>query len=439
METLQTSPDWKVLLEPFQSLFTKPGYRLFCAFVMAFAHLDGRLQVTQVVLTSGLNRHFTCFHKFLSRAKWDEKAVRQKIFDLCLSRCIQNGRLYSALDDTVCKKFGRKFESLGIHHDPMNHDHPRQLSRGHCFVCLALIGQPVLNRCVALFVGCALYVQKSVREAQQKAAEGTKKSIPAFATKLELAARLMTELTLPPDVVFIVVADGAYARKVFVKEVTASGRHVLSRLRSDTVFYDLPPARKKGPDGNYPRGRSRSYGKKHKASEWAAKLGTWHTVTLTLYGKEVTLKLKTRVVIQRTFGVRLRLVAVVWDDRPPVFLFCTDTTLTKEEVVCAYCSRFCIETGFRDSKETFGLETYQVRKEQSIVRWVHLCLWSQTLLRLRYWGQKPYLNYGVWRKPLDYLTLPQQKRLSQQQCRISAGLSAALSTTGNSVAEVVSA
>lgn len=439
METLQASPEWKVLLEPFQSLFTRPSYRLFCAFVIAFAHLDRRLCVTQVVLASGLTRHFTCFHKFLSRATWSEKAVRQKLFDLCLSHCVENARLFAEVDDTVCKKHGRKFESLGLHHDPMNREHPRQLSRGHCFVCLALIGAPILNHCVALFIGCALYVQKSVRLAQQQAAEATNKSVLAFATKLELAAQLMLELPVPPGVLFIAVADGAYARKAFVTAVTASGRHVLSRLRSDTVFYDLPPVRKRGANGKYPRGRGRKYGKKHKASEWAATLGTWHTITVTLYGKEETLRLKTRVVIQRALGVRIRLVAVAWGDRPLVFLFCTDTTLSKEEIVRAYCARFSIETGFRDSKETFGLETYQVRKEQSIIRLVHLCLWAQTLLRLRYWNQKPQPIYGPWRKMLGYLTLSQQKRLSQQECRISAGLLADVSTAGNSALEALAA
>jgi hypothetical protein len=437
METLQASPEWKVLLDPFQSLFTKPGYRLFCAFVVAFAHVDRRLWVTQVVLSSGLDRHSTCFHKFLSRAVWGEKAVCKKMFALCLPYCLVNGRLFSEIDDTVCKKSGRKFESLGLHHDPMNHDHPRQLSRGHCFVCLALIGQPVLNHFVGLFIGCALYVQKSVRLAQQQAAEGTKKSSPAFCTKLELAARLMAELEPPPGVVFIAVADGAYARKTFVQGVNRAGHHVLARLRSDTVFYDLPPKPKRGPDGKYPRGRRRKYGRKHKASVWAAALGTWHTVILTLYGKEETLHVKTRVVLQRALGARIRVVAVAWGERPLVFLFCTDPTLTKEALVSAYCARFSIETGFRDAKESFGLETYQVRKEASIVRLVHLCFWAQTLLRLRYWNQKPQPIYGRWRKRLDYLTLSQQKRLSQQECRISAGLSANVPTAENPARETL--
>lgn len=34
------------------------------------------------------------------------------------------------------------------------------------------------------------------------------------------------------------------------------------------------------------------------------------------------------------------------EGHPLVFLFCTDTTLTAAEIVCAYCARFAIETGF---------------------------------------------------------------------------------------------
>jgi hypothetical protein len=87
-----------------------------------------------------------------------------------------------------------------------------------------------------------------------------------------------------------------------------------------------------------------------------------------------------------------------------------------------------IETGFRDSKQSFGLTTYQVRSERSIERLVHLCLWAQTLLRLRCWQAKPQPIYGDWRKALGYLTLAQQKRLSREQGYVSAGSHAGVGT-----------
>lgn len=145
----------------------------------------------------------------------------------------------------------------------------------------------------------------------------------------------------------------------------------------------------------------------------------------------MTLQLKTRVVLQRTPGVKIRLVAVQLDNHDLVFLFCTDITTSAEAMVTAYCARFAIETGFRDAKQSFGFSTYQVRREPRFVRLVHLCLWAQTLLRLYCWHQKPAPIYGAWRKSLSYLTLSPQKRMSASHCRVSEGSLETLRTAEN--------
>jgi hypothetical protein len=429
MNTLQPSPDWEVLLQPFQSLFTKPGFRYFRAFVVAFAHLDGRLWVTQVILSQMLARHFTNFYRFLESKAWSPTEVARQVWKQCQPYARQeDNRLFAAIDDTVAQKSGKHFDSLGVHHDPMNKQHPKGLSRGHCFVCLAALTQQGVGHWVALLVSCALYVQKKA------CLKGR-----TFATKLTLAADLIQALPIPAQVLVIAVADGAYARKNVVRPVVAAGRHVLSRLRSDTPFCDLPPARKKQQNGTFAPGRPPTYGKKYKAALWAATMGTWRTVTLCLYGHPVRLRLKTRVVLQRTLGVKIRLVAVQWDDRPVVFLFCTDITMTADAIVVAYCARFAIETGFRDAKQSFGFSMYQVRRETRFVRLVHLCLWAQTLLRLSCWHQQPAAIYGAWRKPLSYLTLSQQKRVSASHCRVSAGSLETLGTVENAQMQALAA
>jgi hypothetical protein len=403
---LRPSPEWEILLEPFRDLFTKPGYRHFCAFVIAFAHLDGRLHVTAVIL-SGLapRRHFSSVYRFLREGTWDLEAVRRRLWELCQARAVTAGRrIFFVVDDTVCAKFGKCLAWLGWHHDPMNRQHPHKLSHGHCFVCLALLAEQIPGHFVALLLGCALYVQQAVCGTQR-----------GFVTKLTLAAQLASDLFVPAGSVMVIVADGAYARAEFVHALLAEERHLVSRLRSDTAFYDLPPKRKKGQ-----KGAPRKYGKHHQAQEWAKSMQRWHPVTRELYGKTAQLSLKSRVVIQPTFGVKIRLVAVKWGKRPLVFLFSTDTTMTAEEIVRVYAARFSIETAFKDSKQLFGLSTYQVRSEQSIERIVHLCLWAQTLLRLVCWNEKVVPVGGDWRKSLGYLTLGQQKQLSSERCRILA-------------------
>ena len=393
------SPEWEVLLAPFQSLFTKPTFRYFCVFVRVLAQIDRRLWVTSVVLSGLLGRHWTNFYRFLRSPDWNPQDVSRVLYRQCLEVSTHCGRVLLGLDDTVCAKFGECFAGLSVHHDPMNRQHPKHLSRGHCFVCLAALAPQGAAHWVALFLSCALYIQKKACARTQP-----------FATKLQLAVALLDPLPAVANLLVIVVCDGAYAKQKFVQPVCAQGKHVCSRLRRDCVFYDLPPARVPGQ-----KGASRQYGDKHTGQEWSAQAQDWQTLTLCLYGRAKTLRLKSRIVLLRRFKVQARLVAVQWKPDKTVFLFCTDTSMSAEQVVQAYCARFAIETGFRDAKQHFGLSTYQVRNQTGFVRLVHLCLWAQTLLRLRYWNCQPTDQYGGWRKKLDYLTLSQQKRLSQAQ------------------------
>src|SRR5579859_3793990 len=99
MNALRPSPEWEVLLEPFQSLFTKPGFRYFRVFVFVFAHLDGRLWVTQVILSNLLGRHFTNFYRFLGSPAFSPEAVARQVLGLCLAYGVQEGnRLLIAVD-----------------------------------------------------------------------------------------------------------------------------------------------------------------------------------------------------------------------------------------------------------------------------------------------------------------------------------------------------
>jgi hypothetical protein len=271
MDRWRPSPEWNVRLAAFRSLFGEPGFRFFCAFVMVLAHTHGRLWVASVVLSGLLDRHFTRFYRFLRRGVWSVEAVSKQVVAECLPRCIKTeGLVFAAVDDTVCAKRGKHFDSLGVHHDPMS-PHPKRLSRGHCFVCLALLAERSAGHFVALFVSCALYVQKKVRkqQAERQAArkEPNAEPVPAFQTKLALAAGLIRQLVLPVGLCLVALADAAYANREFVGPVLARGHHVLSRLRRDAVLYDFPPA--PDPAGKKKSGRPRKYADKHKALQWA--------------------------------------------------------------------------------------------------------------------------------------------------------------------------
>ncbi|MCC6443183.1 MAG: transposase [Armatimonadetes bacterium] len=199
MSASPATPDWEILLSPFQSLLSPTGFRYFRAFVLTFAHLDGRLWVTQVLLTHWLGRHFTHVYRFLESPAWTTEALARQVVQMWLPRCLQaGGRLFVAVDETVVAKRGPAFEGIGTHYDPMNRQHPRRLSRGHCWVCLAVLGAQGIGHWVALWVACALYVPRSACQKGQ-----------AFATQWDLAGQLVAALPSLAPTQGVAVGDGA--------------------------------------------------------------------------------------------------------------------------------------------------------------------------------------------------------------------------------------
>ena len=83
-----------------------------------------------------------------------------------------------------------------------------------------------------------------------------------FQTKLELAAAqiewLVQQLGSDHPAIWV-VADGAYAKRPFLKRVLAAGVTVISRLRCDAALWSLPPVIEPGQKKG--RGRPPKYGK----------------------------------------------------------------------------------------------------------------------------------------------------------------------------------
>ena len=63
-------------------------------------------------------------------------------------------------------------------------------------------------------------------------------------------------------------------------------------------------------------------------------------------------------------------------------LFTSDLQLPVAEVITHYRNRWKIETAFRDAKEHFGFDTYQVRNRESLNRHVQLSFVAASLTQL---------------------------------------------------------
>jgi len=98
-----------------------------------------------------------------------------------------------------------------------------------------------------------------------------------------------------------VVADGAYAKKEFLKPVQSLGMIVVCRLRRDAALWLLPPVRRPGQNG---RGRPRIYGSDRiSLAKRAGHRCGWTYEEFLLYGGKVVKRYKPFLATWKPVGV----------------------------------------------------------------------------------------------------------------------------------------
>jgi hypothetical protein len=210
---------------------------------------------------------------------------------------------------------------------------------------------------------------------------------PEFRTKLELAAELLRWAKLWLGLLgkpLWVVADGAYAKKEFLKPAIGPGMTVVSRLRCDAALWSLPPV--VPPDQKGP-GRPRVYGTERiSLAKRGGQRRGWTTEAFTLYGERVTKRYKTFLATWKPAGGVIRVVLV---DEPAGWraYFCTDPSATVADILTTVADRFSLEITFRDCKEIVGAGEQQVRFIWASVGAFHVCLWTFTMTEAWAWGR----------------------------------------------------
>jgi hypothetical protein len=209
-----------------------------------------------------------------------------------------------------------------------------------------------------------------------------------FQTKLEQGAALAVwawMIVAEAGKRLWLVADGAYAKRPFLKPLRMLGVVVISRLRKDAALHDLPPKLKKGQRRG--RGRRRIYGKQRisLAKRAAARRG-WQTVECVQYGKTVTKKYKSFLATYRPACGMIRVVIVQEPDGCE-FFFSTDPQVSVQEILEAFADRAAIEQVFHDIKEVWGAGKQQLRYLWANFGAYHLNLWMHTLVELWAWNK----------------------------------------------------
>ena len=177
-------------------------------------------------------------------------------------------------------------------------------------------------------------------------------------------------LRFPPG---LIIFDRGFNRRKVFAEILSQGHHLLCRAKSNAAFYHLPKHRK--------RGRPRRYG---------SRVSLRHLKYRNVVVDNQTLSATDKVVRTKMCPVDVRIVVIRKRPKPSqpyryFSVFTSDRRLPVEEVIRHYRNRWKpIETAFRDLKENFGFDIYQLRNPQSLDKFVQLSFLAATLTQLAF-------------------------------------------------------
>ncbi len=216
----------------------------------------GRRTVTTWLRAAALAEQFRPFYYLLASVgrRTTRLAVRL-LLDVAKPILLgKQSRLLFALDDTPTRRYGRKVQGAGIHHDPTPGPAGPAFLYGHVWVTLAWLAPHRLWGTIALPLLARLYIR------QKDVAKLPKKYRWEFRTKLQQAADLLRWLVGWLDHLgkpIWLVTDGAYAKKELLRPARALGVVVVSRLRHDARLWSVPSPHRQPQR----RGRRPIYGK----------------------------------------------------------------------------------------------------------------------------------------------------------------------------------
>jgi hypothetical protein len=313
--------------------------------------------MTQIYLSTEQSTTYWALPKFLSRSKWSVDELTS-----VLTRQVQNAfsegvYVYDETHSTNngIKQFGTHF-FRNTRYNTRNNNQSK-FNHGHEFGAIGWLCETPDG--VRLFPLAARLMCPQ------------KKRDNSFAVLKRLCGRMPRGL--------IIFDRGFNKRKVFT-QILSQGHHLLCRARSNAVFYYLPkqPKIKK-------RGKPRIYGNRVHISKLKYK---------NIVVDNQTLSVSEKIVRTKMCPVPVKLVLLRTRKKPSkpyryFLLFSSDVERSAAELIQLYRKRWQIETAFRDAKQNFGFDTYQLRNRTGLNRFVQLSFTATCLTQLAFTETTP--------------------------------------------------
>lgn len=357
-------------LDAFRDLFTAPQFYHFMVFVWGVMLSSTGATLAKLNAVAGSGRHVCGLARFLSESPWSVELLSERLLRLVIRTCGPGGdRLIIALDDTDSPHpSAKKLFGLSRHFDADASKDMVVTRLGHCWLTMSLLVKTSTGQWLGFCFRAWLYIR------QKDCPKGVPdKGIPdwPYRDKLELAAEAMRDFCWPHGIRRLVVADAFYAKA----DMANHDFDLLSRLTGANTFYESPPPR------TGKRGRPQKYGRCWKLKDWAAQ-ATFQACIIMRYGREESAMIAMVIGLRKGWNRPAKIIAIREEDGHVTFLVTTDLTMSSEEMVEFYAARFQIELGYRELKTDLGLADSLVRSRPAVIRYIHLMMVAQSLLKL---------------------------------------------------------
>jgi hypothetical protein len=337
--------------------------------------------VTRALAAIDRRRHWTTYYKLIERGKVRTVPLARALFALVRS-VLPSEIVTLVIDDTLVPR-----HSLAAPGCMVRHDHAKKVNRppfvrAQCWVTLgvSVVGSggrksvlPILSRLTP---------------------------VSGNTNKLTIANGLVRALALSGDTPVRLLFDAWFMRARLVLPLLKRSVHVIGQARIDTALF-LPPEVEATPS----RGRPRKYGNRLSPASIATLPST--TLSLSLYGKTQTVRLRSVVALARFLkGLPVRAVwcefldpdTGVWSR--PRLLLATETWLSPSAILTLYARRWGIEPLFHNLKRWWGMVNLWQQSRTPLELWMQIraCAWSLVqLLALVAEDSFPLADIAPWR------------------------------------------
>ena len=411
---------WRVVF-PQQRSFDR-AYRLTFGLL---ACLRDHLTSSAICTTGRQFLDWSADYRLFNRSPWDPRRLFDAVLDGAVSFIAPDPMpIVVALDDTICRKTGRRIPGVSTWRDPQSPKFHTNLIPGLRFLQASLLVSPTPSgpaRALPLSFQPAPLPPKpkknaSDHEREQYSQERKKCCLSnvgiAVIQSLREAfnQRAATRLRA-----LLMVVDGSYTNRAILSQLPPNAI-LLGRIRKDAkLCFPVP-------DASCKKGRPRRYGPPAPTPQEILRDDSVAFIDVEAFaaGRRQTFKVKVvenlfwrkagcerplRLLVIKPLGYRLRNGSKLLY-REPAFLICTDLNLPIATLIQAYVYRWEIECNHRDEKSFIGVAEGQVRNPKAVQRLPQFQVAAYSLLLLA-----SLQAYGFARSD-DFLPLPKWRRKS---------------------------